>query len=53
MSWDKAGMKCHHLDERLYTMEMITSIWFEQKGKFNVTATPNKDYQTKVIYAAR
>lgn len=50
MSRDKAGMKCHHLDEHLHTMEMMTSIWIEQKGEFNVTATP-KVHQTKVIYA--
>lgn len=52
MSRDKAGMKCHHLDEHLHTMEMMTSFWIEQKGKFNVTATSNKVNQTQVIYAA-
>lgn len=52
MSRDKAGMKCHRLDEHLHTMEMMTSIWIEQKGEFSVTAAPNKVHQTKVIYAA-
>lgn len=52
MSWDKAGMKCHQLDEHLHGMEMMTSVWIEQKGEFYVTAAPNKVYRARAIYAA-
>lgn len=51
MSWDKTGMKCHHPDEHLHAMEMINSIWIEQKGKFSVTPTPKKVHLTKITYA--
>lgn len=32
-------------------MEMMTSIWIEQKGEFSITPTSNKAHLTKIIYA--